>query len=85
MVAKYRPKSEPELIWNAVRRTATAEINLQAQAWKEARLNDILPPLQVAVDRALKRGRVPQLEEPKFEGWVKKTLRVIEQRELPSE
>ena len=79
---KYRMKSTEELAWNAVRRAVTARIHLEAAAWKEKRLNDELPGLQVQFQRALNAGSLPELEAD-YEKWVEDALKVSQERALP--
>lgn len=70
-MAKYRLKSEEELVWNALRRAATTQVRLEAAAWAEKRLNDILPNLQVEFQRMVQRGNLPELDQEHLRTWVK--------------
>lgn len=72
-MARYRQKSREEMVWNAIRRAATAKIRLEAAAWQEERLNAILPELQLEFTRALNAGNMPKLEA-EFEQWVDDAL-----------
>lgn len=78
---RYRLKSEEEMAWNAIRRTATAKYRLEAAAWLEKRLNDSLPGLQVEFQKALNAGNLPELEA-EFETWVADAMEASERREL---
>jgi hypothetical protein len=80
-VPKYRLKSEEEMAWNAVRRAASAKIHLEAAAWKEKRLNDILPALQVEFQKTLNSGSLPELEAD-HEKWVEDAI-LAARRGLP--
>lgn len=79
---KYRLKSEEELVWNAVRRAATAQVNLEALAWKERRINDILPALQVEFQRMVQDGNLPELDEKHMKQWVKQALEAARRPKL---
>lgn len=80
---KYRPKSEDEMAWNAVRRAATAKFRLEAAAWLEKRLNDALPGLQVEFQKAVNSGNLPELEA-EFETWVADAMEASKHRALIS-
>lgn len=75
-MARYRLKSDEEIAWNVVRRAVTARLRLQAAAWVEKQLNDLLPPLQVEFSRMLQRGEMPVLE-PEYEEWLDVTLKAM--------
>lgn len=68
---KYRLKSEEELVWNAVRRAATARIRLKHAAMMEHELNDVLPQLQVEFQNMVQAGNLPELDEAHLKEWVK--------------
>lgn len=70
-MAKYRLKSEEELVWNALRRAASAQVQLEATAWKEKRLNDLLPNLQVEFQRMVQKGNLPELDQAHLRQWVR--------------
>ena len=72
-MARYRLKSEEEMAWNAIRRAVAARVHLEAAAWKEKRLNDLLPSLQVEFQRTLNAGNLPELEAD-YEQWVEDAL-----------
>lgn len=72
-MARYRTKSREEMVWNAIRRAATAKLRLEAAAWMEERLNAILPELQLEFTKALNAGNMPVLEAD-FEKWVEDAL-----------
>lgn len=78
---KYRLKSEEEMAWNAIRRAATAELRLEAAAWLEKRLNDILPSLQVEFQKTLNAGALPELVA-NHETWVKDAMTAADRRTL---
>ncbi len=80
-MARYRLKSDEEMAWNAVRRAASARVRLEAQAWQERRLNDILPALQVEFHKMLQQGDLPQLEI-EYEEWVERSIRAMRQGSL---
>lgn len=72
-MARYRTKSREEMVWNAIRRAATAKVRLEAAAWQEERLNAILPELQLEFTKTLNAGNIPALEAD-FEQWVADAL-----------
>lgn len=72
-MSRYRTKSREEMVWNAIRRAATAKIRLESQAWMEERLNALLPELQQEFTRTLNAGNMPKLEAD-FEKWVEDAL-----------
>ena len=78
---KYRLKSEEEMAWNAVRRAATAELRLQAAAWLEKRLNDVLPQMQVEFQKTLNAGHLPELVA-NHKTWVKDAMGVANKKTL---
>lgn len=78
---RYRLKSSEELVWNAVRRAATARIHLEAAAWKEARLNEVLPALQMEFHKRLQDGDLPALEA-EWKEWVESSIHALSAREL---
>lgn len=82
-MAKYRLKSEEEMAWNAVRRAANAKLRLEAAAWLEKRLNDVLPQLQVEFQRTLAAGNLPELEAG-YETWVEDAITASNARSLAS-
>lgn len=73
-MARYRLKSREELVWNAVRRTLTAKLRLEATAWLEQRLNDELPALQHQFQQMLNNGKLPELEAD-HEKWVEDAVK----------
>lgn len=75
-MARYRLKSDEEMAWNAVRRAASARVRLEAQAWQERRLNDVLPGLQVEFHKMLQTGDLPQLEV-EYEEWVERSIQAM--------
>lgn len=76
-MARYRVKSDEEMAWNAIRRAATAKVHLEAAAWKEKRLNDLLPGLQVEFRKMLQKGELPELEV-EYEEWVERSIRAMQ-------
>jgi hypothetical protein len=72
-MARYRLKSDEEMAWNAVRRAASARVKLEASAWSERRLNDVLPGLQVEFHKMLQTGVLPELAVD-YEEWVERTV-----------
>lgn len=78
---KYRPKSGEELAWNTIRRAATAKVQLEAAAWKEKRLNDILPELQQQFQRMMSAGNLPELEAD-YEKWVEDAFAAAQRPQL---
>lgn len=82
-MARYRIKSQEELAWNAVRRAATARLRLESQAWLEARLNEVLPGLQVEFSKMIQEGDLPQLEV-EYEEWVERSIRAMRGQLEPS-
>jgi hypothetical protein len=75
---RYRLKSDEEMAWNVVRRAATARIRLEAAAWMERRLNDILPELQLQFRQLLQTGVLPQLEA-EYETWLDSAIRAMKE------
>lgn len=69
-MAKYILKSETDLRWNAIRRAATARIDLETKTWRERRLNEVLDNLWQQFSAALNRGDLVELE-PEYEIWVR--------------
>ena len=80
-MARYRLKSEEEIAWNAVRRAVTARVRLEAAAWTEKRLNDLLPPLQIEFQKVLHDGYLPQLEAD-YEVWVDDAISAMRRPQL---
>jgi hypothetical protein len=74
-LARYRTKDEVDLRWNAIRRAATARVDLEVKTYREKRLNDVLSELWTTFSRALSQGDVVELE-PEYEQWVKDALNV---------
>ena len=69
-MARYRTKDEVDLRWNAIRRAATARVDLEVKTYREKRLNDVLTELWTTFSRALSEGDIVELE-PEYEQWVK--------------
>lgn len=46
-------------------------MGLEASAWKEKRLNDVLPNLQVEFQRMVQAGNLPELDQNHLRQWVK--------------
>lgn len=69
------------MAWNAIRRAVTAEIRLEANAWIEKRLNDVLPDLQVQFQKTLNQGRMPALKAD-YKNWVKDAMTAAIRPEL---
>ena len=69
-MARYRTKDEVDLRWNAIRRAATARVDLEVKTYRERRLNEVLSELWTTFSRALSAGDVVELE-PEYEQWVK--------------
>lgn len=61
-IAKYREKTEADLAWDRIRRGVQYRINEAAANWRDAKLNEVLPPLQDAFEAALLEGTVLELE-----------------------
>jgi len=72
-LARYRTKDEVDLRWNAIRRAATARVDLEVKTYREKRLNDVLSELWTTFSRALSQGDIVELE-PEYEQWVKDAL-----------
>lgn len=68
-MARYREKDEVDLRWNAIRRAATARIDLEVKTYREKRLNDVLSQLWNTFAVALSQGDIVELE-PEYEQWV---------------
>jgi hypothetical protein len=58
-----------------------AEVHLRALAWKEARLNEVLPALQVEFHKMLQKGELPQLEAD-YKEWLDSAFAAMQNREL---
>jgi hypothetical protein len=78
-MARYRVKDEIDLRWNALRRAATARVDLETKAYRERRLNEVLAQLWSQFAAGLDRGEVLELE-PQYEQWIHDAL---EMRQLP--
>lgn len=74
-MARYREKDEVDLAWNAIRRAATARVDLEVKTYRERRLNEVLGELWRTFSRSLSQGDVLELE-PEYEQWVKDALSV---------
>lgn len=74
-MARYMVKNDTDLAWNHIRRVATAQVRLEARAWEERRLNEVLAPLQERFEAAITSGELRELE-PGYETWVKDALTV---------
>lgn len=72
-MARYREKDEVDLRWNAVRRAATARVDLEVKTYREKRLNDVLTKLWNTFAVALSQGDIVELE-PEYETWVSDAL-----------
>ena len=72
-IARYRTKDEVDLRWNAIRRAATARVDLEVKTYREKRLNDVLTQLWTTFSRALGEGDIVELE-PEYEKWVSDAL-----------
>lgn len=72
-MARYREKDEVDLRWNAIRRAATARVDLEVKTYREKRLNDVLTKLWNTFAVALSQGDVVELE-PEYETWVSDAL-----------
>ena len=68
-MARYREKDEVDLRWNAIRRAATARVDLEVKTYREKRLNDVLSQLWRTFSAALSQGDIVELE-PEYEQWV---------------
>lgn len=72
-MARYREKDEVDLRWNAIRRAATARVDLDVKTYREKRLNDVLSQLWKTFSAALSQGDIVELE-PEYEKWVADAL-----------
>ena len=72
-MARYRTKDPVDLAWNAIRRTATARIDLKYRMLREEELNEVLSQLWTKFSMALGRGEVLELD-PEYEQWVRDAL-----------
>jgi hypothetical protein len=72
-LARYRTKDEVDLRWNAVRRAATARIDLETKAWRERRLNEVLSELWTNFAEGINQGEILELE-PEYEQWIADAL-----------
>lgn len=72
-MARYRTKDEVDLRWNAMRRAATARIDLETRAWRERRLNEVLGELWTKFAAGINQGEVLELE-PEYEQWIADAL-----------
>jgi hypothetical protein len=72
-MARYRTKDEVDLRWNAIRRAATARIDLETKAWRERRLNEVLSELWEKFAAGINQGEVLELE-PEYEQWIADSL-----------
>lgn len=72
-IARYRVKDDVDLGWNALRRAATARIDLKYKTLREHELNEVLGQLWAKYAHALSRGEVIELE-PEYETWLRESL-----------
>lgn len=72
-MARYRTKDEVDLRWNAIRRAATARVDLDVKTYREARLNEVLSQLWTKFSIALGQGDIVELE-PEYESWISDAL-----------
>lgn len=61
-MARYRHKSEEDLVWNGIRRTITRTFDMAIADARERALNDMLAAAWEDYTVALKRGAVLELE-----------------------
>ena len=70
---RYIEKNEVQLRWNAIRRAATARIDLEVKTYRERRLNVVLAALQDRFTASLDQGELLDLE-PEYETWIDDSL-----------
>lgn len=64
------------MAWNALRRAATARVDLEVKTYRERRLNEVLSELWTKFAAGLNTGEVLELT-PEYEQWVEDSLRGI--------
>lgn len=74
-MARYRTKDETDLRWNAIRRAATARVDLEVKTWRERYLNDVLSELWSRYAAGLNEGEVRELD-PEYGKWIADALKV---------
>lgn len=62
VIAKFKEKTEVDLAWDRLRRRVQYAINEAAATWRDAKLNELLPPLQDQFETAVLKGTVLELE-----------------------
>lgn len=82
-MARYRQKDEVDLRWNAIRRAATARIDLEVKTYRERRLNEVLSELWTKFAAGLHSGQLLELE-PEYEQWIEDSLTGIQALEKPA-
>lgn len=82
-MARYRHKDETDLVWNAIRREITVEIDKVIRNERERILNDALTKAWDEFATAIGEGKVPEVES-KYSRFaasiVKDALPKIEER-----
>ena len=72
-MARYRTKDPVDLAWNALRRAATARLDMKYRTLREEELNQVLSQLWTKFSLALGRGELVELE-PEYEQWIRDAL-----------
>jgi hypothetical protein len=61
-VARYRSKSEDDLVWNRIRRQITRDLDTAIANWREETLNNLLDPAWEEYTKRVATGELKQLE-----------------------
>ena len=72
-MARYRTKDPVDLACNALRRAATARLDMKYRTLREEELNQVLSQLWTKFSLALGRGELVELE-PEYEQWIRDAL-----------
>ena len=72
-MARYKTKTENDLRLNAIRRMATARVDLEVKSYRERRLNEVLTELQQRFDEATNEGEIVEVN-PDYGKWMNDTF-----------
>lgn len=72
-MASFRPKEDEDFAWNAIKRAATAEIDLELKSIREERVDAALRELWPAFLAGLNSGQV-KTANPNYKAWVRDAL-----------
>ena len=72
-MANFRPKEDKDFAWNAIKRAATAEIDLELRTKREKRIDAALRELWPLFLAGLNAGQL-KTANPNYKAWVKDAL-----------